>query len=130
MTCPEGSPGAEAVNAVANTKYSKYRDELVAAYNTSGMLMVNISAEIVSTMSDYAISRTNYDERYIYNITEQLGIAELGIPDNLATLLDERTAELQRKIDDLSAALDAFSVCSTLQVRSILKKRQGLWGSH
>ncbi len=126
LTCPEGSPGAEAVNSVANTKYAKYRDEVIAAYNTSGMLMMNISAEIVSTMSDYAISRTNYDENYIENITEQLGIAELGIPDNLAALLDESTAELQSKIDDLTAAMDALSVCSTLQVRRKIQQRQGL----
>ncbi len=117
LTCPEGSPGAEAVNSVVNAKYTKYRNEIIEAYNTSGMLMVNLSAEIVSTMSDYAISRTNYDERYIYNITGQLDIAELGIPDNLEALLNETTAELQSKIDTLMATIDDISTCSTLQVR-------------
>ncbi len=125
LTCPEGSPGAEAVHSVANTKYMMYRDEILDAYNTSGNLMVNISAEIVSTMSDYAVARTNYDERYIENITEQLGVAELGIPDNIAELLDKSTAELQNKIDNLKAALDVISVCTTMQVRrEEIQKRQ------
>ncbi len=117
LTCPEGSPGAKAVNSVVNAKYIQYRDEIIEAYNTSGMLMANISAEIVSTLSDYAISRTNYDERYIYNITEQLGIAELGIPQNLEAVLNETAADLQRRIDNLAATIADISVCSTMQVR-------------